>query len=125
MEATPSPATARPAKKASPLGSPRFYGSSPTYRSRLDEKETLQNLNDRFAVYIERMRTLEERNSSLTAEITTWKEKEKSEVTEVKNMYESELANARVLLDEISKEKSRVELENNRNVTLAADLLKK
>ena len=125
MEATPSPATTRPAKKASPLGSPRFYGSSPTFRSRLDEKETLQNLNDRFAVYIERMRTLEDRNSSLTAEITTWKEKEKNEVNEVRTMYESELSNARVLLDEISKEKSRVELENNRNVTLAADLLKK
>lgn len=112
-------------KKASPLSSPKVAFNSPTFRSRLEEKEELQNLNDRFAVYIDKMRSLEERNTVLTAEITSFKEKEKQQVSEVKGLYEEELTNARRLLDEIYKEKSRVEVENARNSSLVIDLQEK
>ncbi len=123
MEATPAAGSSKPTKKASPLSSPRL--SSPNVRRILEEKEEMQNLNDRFAVYIDRMRHLEDKNSSLTLELTRWKEKESNEVYEVKKMFEGELNNARQLLDDIAKEKSKIELENARNSSLANDLQKK
>lgn len=122
MEATPAAATRQ--SKASPsLASPRF--TSPKLRKIFEEKEEMQNLNDRLAVYIDRMRNLEDKNSSLVIETARWREKEGSEVAEVKSMFQSELSNARQLLDDIAKEKSKVELENSRNFALVTDLQKK
>ena len=123
MESTPTLSSTRPAAKVTPTSLPR--APSPTMRSRLEEKEELQNLNDRLAVYIDRMRSLEEKNSSLTEEFASLEEKKQSEFVEVKSMYESELNNARQLLDEICKEKSKIELENARNLAQASDLKKR
>ncbi|XP_065059591.1 lamin-B1-like [Rhopilema esculentum] len=123
MESTPTLSSTRPAAKVTPASLPR--APSPTMRSRLEEKEELQNLNDRLAVYIDRMRSLEEKNSSLTEEFASLEEKKQSEFVEVKSMYESELNNARQLLDEICKEKSKIELENARNLAQASDLKKR
>lgn len=112
-------------KKATPRSSQKAAFSSPTRITRLAEKEELQNLNDRFAVYIDRIRDLEERNIALSAEITSWKSGESEQVAEVKNLYEGELSNARQLLDEICKEKSRIEVENSRNFNLMHELQEK
>eukprot|EP00794_Sanderia_malayensis_P010164 gene10164-11204_t len=125
MEVTPAAVGSKPAKKASPLSSPRFSISSPNVRRILEEKEEMQNLNDRLAVYIDKMRNLEETNSSLTMELTRWKEKETSEVDGRAKLYEGELTNTRQLLDDIAKEKSKVELENARNASLANEVQKK
>lgn len=59
----PSPAaTAAPeARPASPL--------SPTRHSRIVEKVELQNLNDRLAAYIDRVRYLEQENARLNVEV--------------------------------------------------------
>ena len=121
MEATSS----KPKRKTSPVSSPKLTFSSPTFLSRLEEKEDLQNLNDRLAVYIDKMRYLEERNSTLAAEITSRKEKERQQASEVKSMYEGELANARQLVDEVCKEKSRIELENSKHFAQINDLQKR
>ena len=112
-------------KKASPMSSPKASLGSPNLRNRMEEKEELQNLNDRFAVYIDKMRLLEEQNSTLTAEISSRREKEQVQVSEVKSLYEGELANTRQLLDEICKEKSRIELENSKNSAQVNDLQKR
>lgn len=65
--ATPSRESVRPAA-STPL--------SPTRISRLQEKQDLQHLNDRLAVYIDRVRTLELENDRLMVKVS-----EKEEVT--------------------------------------------
>uniref|UniRef100_A0A8D0H6P3 IF rod domain-containing protein n=1 Tax=Sphenodon punctatus TaxID=8508 RepID=A0A8D0H6P3_SPHPU len=57
-------------------GSPSGTPLSPTRISRLQEKEELRHLNDRLAVYIERVRQLELENDRLLFKVS-----EKEEVT--------------------------------------------
>lgn len=65
--------------------------TSPTRQSRLQEKADLQNLNDRLASYIDKMRHLESENSRLTREVQTSQTTVTREVTKLKSMYETEL----------------------------------
>ena len=97
--ATPTSAKAR----ASPL--------SPTRISRLQEKEQLQNLNDRLAAYIDRVRSLESENSRLNLQISTIQESVQKEVVSMKGLYEQELADARKLLDDTAKEKAQLQID--------------
>ncbi|KAG4069850.1 hypothetical protein HA402_009557 [Bradysia odoriphaga] len=99
----PPPPNVRP---ASPL--------SPTRHSRLVEKVELQNLNDRLAVYIDRVRYLETENARLTVLIQTSTETVNRETSNIKQMYEHELTDARKLLDETAKEKARLEIDMKR-----------
>ncbi|XP_022184556.1 lamin Dm0 [Nilaparvata lugens] len=119
---TPRPETPQPSssgnqgKSGSPL--------SPTRYGRLQEKADLQNLNDRLAIYIDKVRHLETENSRLTREVRTSQEYTTREVTNVKSLYEAEIAEARKLLDSISREKAKIELEV-RKLSKDADELKK
>ncbi|KAL3270633.1 hypothetical protein HHI36_021165 [Cryptolaemus montrouzieri] len=119
-QGTPASQTAPP-RPASPL--------SPTRHSRLQEKADLQNLNDRLACYIERVRYLENENNRLTREIQTTQETVTREVSHIKSMYDSELSDARKLLDETHREKAKLEIDTKRlweeNEELRADLDKK
>merc|ERR1719315_999925 len=93
-------------------GAVREVASNPTavIAQREREKRDLQDLNDRFASYIERVRFLEADNKRLQSIIDTLKVKfEQLEVT-LKEMYESELAAARKTIDETTKAKAEVEL---------------
>lgn len=80
--------------------------------SRLQEKNELASLNDRLAVYIERVRQLETENGRLSRVVTTHEESVTKEKSKIKGMFEDELASARKLLDDISKEKARSQMEN-------------
>ncbi|XP_065577291.1 lamin Dm0-like isoform X1 [Artemia franciscana] len=84
---------------------------SPTKLTRLQEKEQLQNLNDRLAAYIDRVRYLENENSRLVTQIQTTEETVTKEVTSIKSIYERELGDARRLLDDISRDKARLQIE--------------
>ncbi|XP_011928367.1 PREDICTED: lamin-B2 isoform X2 [Cercocebus atys] len=79
---------------------------SPTRLSRLQEKEELRELNDRLAHYIDRVRALELENDRLLLKIS-----EKEEVSGIKALYESELADARRVLDETARERARLQIE--------------
>lgn len=103
----------------------RGFFQSPNVRTRIQEKEELSDLNDRFATYIDRMRFLEHQNTKLTAEITTSKESVTREVANVKSLYETELSEARKLLDDTAKEKALLQLENNKISGLLEDLRQK
>nr|AEP27819.1 Hau-lamin2 [Helobdella sp. Austin] len=84
---------------------------SPTVLSRLQEKNELAGLNDRLANYIERVRTLEVENGRLTRIITSKDECVVKETSKIKGMFEEELASARKLLDDVSKEKVKLQVE--------------
>ena len=79
--------------------------------SRLAEKNELASLNDRLAAYIDRVRFLETENAQLSKQIRAQEETVTRERTNVKVLFENELADARKLLDELSKEKAKLQIE--------------
>ncbi|XP_062455035.1 lamin-B1 [Rhea pennata] len=101
---------------ATPLG-PRSRGSaaatplSPTRISRLQEKEELRQLNDRLAVYIDKVRSLETENSALQLQVTEREEVRGREVSGLKALYEAELADARRALDDTARERAKLQIE--------------
>uniref|UniRef100_A0A665SXT2 Lamin B2 n=1 Tax=Echeneis naucrates TaxID=173247 RepID=A0A665SXT2_ECHNA len=84
---------------------------SPTRISRLQEKQDLQHLNDRLAVYIERVRSLELENDRLMVKVSEKEEVTTREVSGLKALYEAELADARRVLDETAKERARLQID--------------
>ena len=78
--------------------------------TRVQEKKDMQDLNERFANYIEKVRFLEAQNRRLADELEKLKAKWGKETSAVKAMYQAELDEARRLLDEAEKEKARLEI---------------
>lgn len=98
---------------ATPKNTPRGANTplSPNRITRLQEKEDLSNLNDRLAVYIDKVRFLEAENSGLRLRITESETEVSRELTGLKAAYEAELADARQTLDSVAKERARLQLE--------------
>ncbi|KAI2642454.1 Lamin-B1 [Labeo rohita] len=84
---------------------------SPARISRLQEKEELQQLNDRLAAYIDTVRSLESENSLLQLQISEREEVRSRELTGLKALYETELADARKALDDTARERARLQIE--------------
>ncbi|XP_066469505.1 lamin-B1 [Tiliqua scincoides] len=84
---------------------------SPTRISRLQEKEDLRELNDRLAVYIDKVRSLEIENSALHLQVTEREEVRGRELTGLKALYEAELADARRALDDTARERAKLQIE--------------
>lgn len=84
---------------------------SPARISRLQEKEDLQQLNDRLAAYIDTVRSLESENSVLQLQISEREEVRSRELTGIKALYETELADARKALDDTARERARLQIE--------------
>merc|ERR1719312_2169097 len=79
--------------------------------SREREKIALQELNDRFAAYIERVRFLEADNKRLQSIITELTAKFEELDATLRAIYDAELAAARKALDETTAAKAAVELK--------------
>ncbi|XP_019727317.1 lamin-B2 [Hippocampus comes] len=105
--ATPSRDAGRPAATTAASSTPL----SPTRISRLQEKQDLQHLNDRLAVYIERVRSLELENDRLLVKVSEKEEVTTREVSGLKHLYEAELADARRVLDETARERARLQID--------------
>jgi len=78
--------------------------------SRQKEKKDMQDLNERLANYIEKVRFLEAQNRRMADELEKLKNKWGKETEMIKAMYEAELTEARRLLDDAVKDKSRLEI---------------
>lgn len=111
----PVSSTPQPSGRQTPSSAARSRSPlSPTRHSRLAEKADLQNLNDRLATYIDKVRSLESENARLTMEVQTSQESVTREVSNIKQMYEAELGDARRLLDETAREKAKLEIDTKR-----------
>lgn len=79
----------------------------------------LQNLNSRFAEIIERNNQTMNENQKLKDELETVEDLKKSEIGGIKKLYETELAEARRLLDKEAEKtvKDQLELSNLREAT--------
>lgn len=84
---------------------------SPTRITRLQEKQQLRDLNDRLAVYIDKVRSLESENDILHLQISEKEESRSRELGGLKALYETELADARRSLDDSSKERAWLQIE--------------
>uniref|UniRef100_A0A3P8U311 Lamin A n=1 Tax=Amphiprion percula TaxID=161767 RepID=A0A3P8U311_AMPPE len=84
---------------------------SPARITRLQEKEELGNLNDRLAQYIDKVRTLELENAALRVRVTESETSIERSQSGMRAAYETELADARKTLDQVAKERARLQLE--------------
>nr|XP_032809365.1 lamin-B1 isoform X1 [Petromyzon marinus] len=94
---------------------------SPTRVTRLQEKESLVELNDRLAAYIERVRSLEVDKARLLARVSMWEEEEEEQRQKserqreatggLRAAYDAELAEVRRALDDALGAKAALEIQ--------------
>ncbi|XP_029981929.1 lamin L3 isoform X2 [Sphaeramia orbicularis] len=111
-------ATSTPVASGSRVGRPSAgrtpasgSGSSPTRRSRIQEKDELRHLNDRLANYIQRVQELEGERSTLLIRLEETEESKSRETGTMRRLYEEELADVRATLDGVAGERARLQID--------------
>nr|XP_019607869.1 PREDICTED: glial fibrillary acidic protein isoform X1 [Rhinolophus sinicus] len=84
--------------------------------TRASERAEMMELNDRFASYIEKVRFLEQQNKALAAELNQLRAKEPTKLADI---YQAELRELRLRLDQLTASNARLEAERD---NLAQDL---
>ncbi|XP_004707290.1 glial fibrillary acidic protein isoform X1 [Echinops telfairi] len=90
--------------------------------TRASERAEMMELNDRFASYIEKVRFLEQQNKALAAELNQLRSKEPTKLADV---YQAELRQLRLRLDQLTASNSRLEVERDNLAQELATLLQK
>ncbi|CAH2299685.1 vimentin-like [Pelobates cultripes] len=78
---------------------------------RPNEKEELQQLNTRFAGYIEKVRSLEEKNKALNAELVALAALLKKRGPGISEEYEKQFKELKDLIESLNKEKDAADIE--------------
>ena len=81
-----------------------------TRLTRKEEKQGLQNLNNRLAGYIDKVRQLQRDNAKLTKQIKHIEEYQSKEVNNVKHIYDSEIESLKDALDALSKQYNQLKV---------------
>ena len=92
------------------VGKPTNPGIIAITESREKEKRELSFLNDKFASYVERVRFLEVHNKKLQLELEALKNRSTGDSAKVKEMFEIELREAKLLIEQTGKDKATTEL---------------
>ncbi|KTF78924.1 hypothetical protein cypCar_00037495 [Cyprinus carpio] len=79
---------------------------------RTNEKEQLQGLNDRFAMFIEKVRNLEQHNKVLETELVSLRQRQ-NEPSRLADLYNQEIRDLRAQVDELNNEKSHILIERD------------
>ncbi|XP_006784395.1 peripherin [Neolamprologus brichardi] len=88
--------------------------------TRSNEKAELQELNDRFASFIEKVRYLEQQNGALQQELNQFKgQQQHGQPNRASELFQEELRELRRQMDAIGKERDQYQLERD---NLAEDL---
>lgn len=89
--------------------------------TRSNEKAELQDLNDRFASFIEKVRYLEQQNGALQQELNQYKgQQQHGQPNRATDLFQEELRELRRQMDAIGKERDQYQLERD---NLAEDLV--
>ncbi|XP_040191271.1 vimentin-like [Rana temporaria] len=81
------------------------------YIHRPNEKEELQQLNNRFSGYIDKVRSLEEKNKALREEIEERTRRLKERGPGIADEYEKEFKELKELIEKLNKEKNAADIE--------------
>ncbi|KAL3841700.1 hypothetical protein ACJMK2_019808 [Sinanodonta woodiana] len=96
---------------------------SPVTMTRLQEKEELQRLNDRFTSYIHKVRQTSEKGKQIDASVFIKSTKIlEDEVKNIKHLYEKELDDIRLQLEAAYREKNNLQLQVQKNQQASIDL---
>ncbi|CAF0905816.1 unnamed protein product [Brachionus calyciflorus] len=90
---------------------PRNSNVAQLAQERDKEKRELAQLNDKFANYVERVHFLEVHNKKLEMELNNLKSKAGDEPNKIRQMYETEIKEAKNLIKETEKDKINAELK--------------
>uniref|UniRef100_A0A8C6USP6 Internexin neuronal intermediate filament protein, alpha b n=1 Tax=Neogobius melanostomus TaxID=47308 RepID=A0A8C6USP6_9GOBI len=79
---------------------------------RTNEKEQMQGLNDRFAMFIEKVRNLEQQNKVLETELVALRQRQ-SEPSRLAELYQQEIRELRSQIEELNGEKSQLLIDRD------------
>ncbi|XP_077114787.1 alpha-internexin [Ranitomeya variabilis] len=79
---------------------------------RTNEKEQLQGLNDRFAMFIEKVHNLEQQNKVLETELIALRQRQ-AEPSRLGELYQQELKDLRAQIEDLNTEKAQLILDRD------------